>query len=229
MSLPPEDCFCKETLFDGSCIANNGTVIAICASIFNKTHAYCTWEMEGSAEFYNQPVECCIDETCEIRGTQQLIDYRVLLILGILMYLVAMTCLNVNPLAEQLKDNLKLERDLSIKDFMSQDFKTVVYRSFLNSLLFFQPSTFTIIFKDIGVTLIILGLTMRFYETSFFIVILFVVVPSILNLFGKQVAAIYLYCSIEGKYPKSLQEMVQHVVQNRSIIVFEAVDIYTKI
>ena len=63
-------CFCKETLFDGSCIAKNGTIIAKCMNIFNKTHADCTWAMKGSSEFYNQPVECCIDDTCENRGKQ---------------------------------------------------------------------------------------------------------------------------------------------------------------
>ena len=177
--------------------------------IFNKTHADCTWAMEGS-EFYNQPVECCIDETCEHRG-KQLLSYLILLIAGICIYLLAL-------LLRLCKANKETEKE----EAFIQDLVHV-----LVLFVFLQPSALTRIVQEIGVTFIILGCTMKFYEKSFFIVPCIVLMPSICTLLVKFLF-IYFKKKEGSTYTKLNQELTKMIIGDKkkfqeSVI---AVDIY---
>ena len=163
LSFSPDDCCCEDTLFDGSCIAaekGENIVIAKCNSILNMTHANCTWAMKESE---GQPVECRID-TCENRG-DQLIDYRIFLVLGIVMFLVA-PFFGLYRVAKGRK-----------KDATEKSVETTL-RRLVYAYTFFQPSGSTRLFADFGTTVFILGIVMRFYETSFWAIYIVVAVPS---------------------------------------------------
>ena len=173
----PEDCCCDEVKFDGSCTTfktatafENGSeeiVIAKCATYLNETHADCTWAITESPS-YNQAVTCRID-TCINKGNP-LIDYKLLLALGITLYLASQFFGLYNKIREGNRDQERIAHTPK---------KEVHVRRLVNAYVFFRPAGSTRLFFDFGITLIILALTQRFYKTSFWAIYLFVAIPSI--------------------------------------------------
>ena len=163
LSFASEECCCTKVLLDGCIAEENGEdiVIAKCTNIVNATYANCTWAMEGH-EFSNQPVDCLIDGLDNMREGY-LLDFRIPLFLGISIYLAA----QLIGIYQEMKERKTHEK---------RSTNALTHLSY--AYIFFQPSGSSRLFGDLGISLIILGLTMNIYETSFWAIYLFVAVPS---------------------------------------------------
>ena len=166
LSNSPEECYCTKLLLDGCIVFQEGkeVVVAKCTNILNSTYANCTWAMEDS-DFFNNPVECSLSPLQNEEVQRPLFDFRIPLFLGIFILVAA----ELFGLYRRSKNPKREHKSSSI----------IILERLIFIYTILQPSGSIRLFYEFGVSLFILGLSMKFYNSGFWWAIyLFVVIPS---------------------------------------------------